>query len=80
MDTVLSASEHASPGSRLYYDQTWAMAGLVIVDRSLGTEMAAERMGEWGRWAEQRPSAPQARGEVELLDSLIGFATEVAAK
>lgn len=78
------------PETDLYYDQTWAMGALLVVDRQLGSQFAEQYLGDgaaWERWLGAESTTTNGiripklaeRGftpEVELIDAMLVIADE----
>lgn len=78
------------PRTDCYYDQTWAMGALLIVDREMQTDVAEQYLGSdaaWDRWLGAETTSPAgaplpsraSRGfspQVETIDAMLAIAAE----
>ncbi|MEI8058268.1 MAG: DUF6000 family protein [Actinomycetes bacterium] len=72
LDTYLAAPDK-------YYDQTWAMSALSIVDQVQGEHRAEERMGAWSQWVADKPHHSGAFDAVPTIRAMLNFASSVAS-
>jgi Family of unknown function (DUF6000) len=61
-----------------YYDQTWAMSALSIVDEATGDHRADDRSEAWNRWIADKPHHSGPFDEVPTIRAMLDFAASVA--